>query len=70
MSITIHATYEDGVLKPAQPLPLREHEQVQVTIHKPTRMADQTYGMIGWSGDADTFERLLKESEVDSLEPK
>jgi predicted DNA-binding antitoxin AbrB/MazE fold protein len=28
MTITIDATYEDGVLKPAQPLPLAEHEKV------------------------------------------
>ncbi len=69
MAITIEATYENGVLKPSQPLPLNEHEQVQVTIRKPTSVADQTYGMIGWSGDADTFERLFKESAADRLEP-
>jgi predicted DNA-binding antitoxin AbrB/MazE fold protein len=28
MTLTVEAIYEDGVLKPAQPLPLREHEQV------------------------------------------
>jgi predicted DNA-binding antitoxin AbrB/MazE fold protein len=32
MTITIDATYEDGVLKPSQPLPLREHETVWVTV--------------------------------------
>jgi hypothetical protein len=32
MAITVQATYEDGVLKPAQPLPLQEHEQVRITI--------------------------------------
>ena len=26
MAITIEALYEDGVLKPLQPLPLKEHE--------------------------------------------
>jgi len=31
MTITVQATYENGVLKPAQPLPLNEREQVQVT---------------------------------------
>jgi predicted DNA-binding antitoxin AbrB/MazE fold protein len=29
MTITIDATYEDGVLKPAQPLPLSECEKVR-----------------------------------------
>jgi predicted DNA-binding antitoxin AbrB/MazE fold protein len=32
MAITIDATYEDGVLKPSQPLPLSENEKVWVTV--------------------------------------
>jgi len=68
MTITVQATYENGVLKPAQPLPLKEREQVQVTVRRPTSVADQTYGMIGWSGDANAFDRLLRESETDRLE--
>lgn len=32
MTLTIEATYEDGVLKPTQPLPLQEHEKVDVLI--------------------------------------
>ena len=32
MSLTVEAVYEDGVLKPAHPLPLQEHERVQVTV--------------------------------------
>ena len=68
MAITIEAIYEDGVLKPTRPLPLKEHQRVQVTLLRPASVADQTYGMIGWSGDADTFDRLLLESETDRLE--
>src|SRR5437868_4065396 len=34
MTITIEATYEDGVLKPAEPLPLPEHAQVRVTVEQ------------------------------------
>jgi predicted DNA-binding antitoxin AbrB/MazE fold protein len=34
MTITIDATYENGVLKPAQPLPLSEHAQVRVTVEE------------------------------------
>ncbi len=30
--MTITATFEDGVLKPAQPLNLPEHAQVRITI--------------------------------------
>jgi predicted DNA-binding antitoxin AbrB/MazE fold protein len=32
MAITVDAVYENGVLKPAQPLPLKEHEKVSVTV--------------------------------------
>ncbi len=32
MTITIEAVYEDGVLRPIQPLPLRERQKVQVTV--------------------------------------
>ena len=35
MTITIEAIYENGVLRPVAPLPLLDHEKVQVTIHTP-----------------------------------
>jgi predicted DNA-binding antitoxin AbrB/MazE fold protein len=37
MTLTIEATYEDGVLRPAQPLPLQEHEKVDVMIRTRTQ---------------------------------
>ncbi len=35
MSYVVEAIYEDGVLKPDRPLPLKEHEKVQVTVEGP-----------------------------------
>jgi predicted DNA-binding antitoxin AbrB/MazE fold protein len=32
MAITVEAVYENGVLKPAQPLPFKEHEKVCVSV--------------------------------------
>jgi predicted DNA-binding antitoxin AbrB/MazE fold protein len=32
MAITVEAVYENGVLKPAQPLPFKELEKVQITV--------------------------------------
>ena len=32
MAITVDAIYEDGVLKPVQPLPFGEHEKVRITV--------------------------------------
>ncbi|MEX2141594.1 MAG: antitoxin family protein [Pirellulales bacterium] len=69
MTITVEATFENGVLKPSQPLPLQEQEKVQLTVRRGVGAADETFGIIGWSGDAETFERILKESEADLLEP-
>jgi predicted DNA-binding antitoxin AbrB/MazE fold protein len=68
MSITIDATYEDGVLKPAQPLPLKEHEQVKVTIEPKISIARQTAGMIPWTGDRETLDRLINDPEFGILE--
>jgi predicted DNA-binding antitoxin AbrB/MazE fold protein len=34
IAITVEAVYENGVLKPAQPLPFKEHEKVSITIEE------------------------------------
>jgi predicted DNA-binding antitoxin AbrB/MazE fold protein len=68
MSLTIEATYENGVLKPTEPLPLKEHEKVQVTIHSETSPILQAYGIMGWNGDAETFRRLAADYEFDAEE--
>jgi predicted DNA-binding antitoxin AbrB/MazE fold protein len=34
MTITVEAVYEDGVLKPVEPLPLKEHEKVSITVEE------------------------------------
>ena len=63
MTLTVQATYENGVLKPAEPLPLKEHEPVEVIVVRKPSLAEQTAGMIPWKGDAETFDRLLAEAE-------
>lgn len=34
MTLQVHAVYENGVLRPLQPLDLREHERVLVSVVK------------------------------------
>ena len=63
MSLTIEAVYEGGVLKPTQPLALREHEKVQVTIDSAVDAVRRTAGLLGWQGDAETVERLAVDEE-------
>jgi predicted DNA-binding antitoxin AbrB/MazE fold protein len=69
MTRTVEAVYEDGVLKPSQPLPLREHERVRLTVQPTTGWVEETYGILGWKGDAETFERGLAEAEESGMQP-
>ena len=32
--LVVEATYEDGVLKPVQPLPLKEHDKLRLTVEQ------------------------------------
>lgn len=63
MNITVEAVYENGVLKPTQPVPLQEHEHVTPTIRSATSIARQTAGMFPWTGDVETLERLTRDPE-------
>jgi predicted DNA-binding antitoxin AbrB/MazE fold protein len=63
MTFTVEATYENGALKLERPLPLKEHEKVRVTVEPELSLARRTAGMIGWTGDVETFERILREAE-------
>jgi predicted DNA-binding antitoxin AbrB/MazE fold protein len=65
MAITIEAVVENGMLRPIQPLPLKENEQVRVTIEKRSDWIQRTYGMCGWKGDSKELERLAMSPEFD-----
>ena len=69
MTITVEATYENGTLKVAQPLPLKEHEQVRVTIQPKTNWVDETRGILGWKGSAKLAEQFATDSELDFPPP-
>jgi predicted DNA-binding antitoxin AbrB/MazE fold protein len=68
MNLTVEAVYENGVLKPTQQLPLKEHEKVRVTIQTDTCQTETSllnlgYGLMGWTGDAETLERIALDPE-------
>jgi predicted DNA-binding antitoxin AbrB/MazE fold protein len=69
MSLTVEAVYEDGVLKPAQPLPLKEREKVRVTIQPVRNWVEATYGICGWKGSEEEAERLATDPEFDYPPP-
>jgi predicted DNA-binding antitoxin AbrB/MazE fold protein len=63
MGLTIEAICENGVLKPFVPLPLKDQEQVRVTIEPAQSLVEQSYGIIGWNGTHESFEQILAETE-------
>jgi len=58
MPMTVSAIYEQGVLRPLQPLPFKEHEQVRITVDGVEDAVAATFGIIGWKGDAATVEHI------------
>lgn len=73
MSLQIEATYENGVLKLDEALPLKEHERVLVTIQPQTILSQtgqpqtsrtrQSYGLIGWTGDPQVLRQIAEDDE-------
>ena len=68
MTLTVEAIYENGVLKPAKPLPFKEQEKVTITIQPTVSLARQTAGMVPWTGDVETLERISRDPNSDILE--
>jgi predicted DNA-binding antitoxin AbrB/MazE fold protein len=68
MSLEIGATYQDGVLRPDQRLPLAEHQRVKVTVHEETSHAQRSYGLMGWNGDPKILRTIAEDDESGSLE--
>jgi len=68
MTITIEAIYENGVLRPTQPLPLKEQELVRITIEPEIGWAERTAGLIQWKGDPDLLRRIAEDDEFSILE--
>jgi predicted DNA-binding antitoxin AbrB/MazE fold protein len=73
-SLVVEAIYENGVLKPTQPLPLQEHERVQVTVAAPATIqkardaVERSYGLIQWTGSHEDLDYLISDVENDPLE--
>jgi predicted DNA-binding antitoxin AbrB/MazE fold protein len=68
MTLTVQATYEKGVLKPHQPLPLPEHATVQVTVQTAVSRVRQTAGLIGWTGSQEDADFVALSPDLDPQE--
>jgi predicted DNA-binding antitoxin AbrB/MazE fold protein len=72
MPLTIEAIYENGVLKPSQPLPLREHEKVRLqvdTVEDAVQRVRTTAGLISCTNDK-LIEWAASDAELDFPSPE
>lgn len=65
MTHSVEAVYEDGQLKLAQPLPLKDHEKVHVVVYAGESKVRQTAGLMGWTGNAESAEKFATDPELD-----
>jgi predicted DNA-binding antitoxin AbrB/MazE fold protein len=75
MAITVEAVYENGTLKLAQPLPLKEQERVRVTVEtqaspitSAVNRVRATAGLIGWAGDPEVFRQIAEDDAFGIME--
>jgi predicted DNA-binding antitoxin AbrB/MazE fold protein len=64
MSIEVEAVYEHGVLKLDRPLPFEEHQRVKILVQGHGSVAQQTYGIIGWTGDPEAIRHVALNPEA------
>ena len=69
MTLTIEAVYENGVLKPCQPLPLKEHEKVRITVSPRVSNLAEAYGIMGFRGTAAEADYLAMDPDLDYPPP-
>ncbi len=68
MTLTVEAIYENGVLKPLQSLPFKEHEKVRITVEPAVTHARRSAGLIGWTGSQEDADFVALSSELDPQE--
>jgi predicted DNA-binding antitoxin AbrB/MazE fold protein len=68
MTITVEAVYEDGVLRPIEPLPFAEHEKVRVSVEPAVSRARRTAGLMQWTGSMADADFVATSPELDPQE--
>jgi predicted DNA-binding antitoxin AbrB/MazE fold protein len=63
MAFEVEATYENGVLRPDQPLPLREHERVTVSVKSSVDCVRDSYGSVPTPSDLGALDYLTNSPE-------
>lgn len=65
MALTVEAVVENGLLRPMQPLPLKENERVRITIQSKDNWVQESYGLCGWKGNTAELRRLALAPDLD-----
>ena len=68
MAITVDAIYENGVLRPSEPLPWKDGDKVRIAVSSVDSPILKAYGIMGWRGTGAELDRLLAEIESDEDE--
>jgi predicted DNA-binding antitoxin AbrB/MazE fold protein len=66
MSLEVEAIYENGVLKPSQPLPLQEGQKVTVRIQQVGSAAKRFSGSLRWTRDPDELRQSVNNQSVNN----
>jgi predicted DNA-binding antitoxin AbrB/MazE fold protein len=66
MSLEVEATYENGVFKPSQELPLQEGQKVRLTIQPVGSAARRFCGSLRWTRDPEELQRYLNDADESS----
>ena len=66
MSLEIEATYENGVLKPVQDLPLQEGQKVTITIQPGGSAAKRFCGSLRWTRNPEELHQYLNDPDESS----
>jgi predicted DNA-binding antitoxin AbrB/MazE fold protein len=64
MAITVEAIYENGVLRPLEPLPWKEGERVRVAVSSLDSPLLKAYGIMGFKGTAEEAEYLAMDPDL------
>lgn len=68
MALEIEATYENGVLRLDQLLPLSEHQRVKVVVQEETNHSQRSYGLLGWTGDPEVVRKIAEDDQFGAME--
>ena len=69
MTITVEAIYENGVLKPVEPLPLKERQKVRLTVYPMKSWVEETAGLMGFRGTVEEADYFAMDPDLDYPPP-